>query len=99
MPWTTSARRQELPKNWPAIRRRILRRDGYQCRHLEQGTRCAETATDVDHITRGAGDHDTNLQSLCPDHHRAKTLHEAQTARRAMLAKAHHPTEPHPGRL
>jgi len=93
MPWSTSTRRTELPRNWATIRKRVLIRDRYRC----QAPACASRATDVDHIVRGAGDDDANLQSLCADHHRAKTVAEAHDAMRQQRAKARHPVEQHPG--
>lgn len=75
-PWTGSNRRAELPADWDVRRERVLRRDRYRCR------RCGARATDVDHIDDPA-DHDpANLQSLCTDCHRVKTLAEAAAGRR-----------------
>ncbi|MCW2898500.1 MAG: hypothetical protein JWO67_765 [Streptosporangiaceae bacterium] len=93
MPWSTSSRRQELPRDWAQIRRRVLRRDHYQC----QQPGCNDQATDVDHVSDPDDHDDANLQSLCADHHRAKTLNEAQAAMAATRARARHPREQHPG--
>lgn len=92
--WDSSSRRSDLPANWPALRRQALERDGYRCRRVG----CHEDATDVDHA-RARDDHRLeSLESLCGEHHRAKTLAEAQAAARELRAKAHHPREQHPAR-
>lgn len=97
MPWATSRRRAQLPRDWPAIRRRILQRDGHQCRWTTNGQRCPQPATDVDHRRDPDSHADADLWSLCADHHKAKTARESADARRAILAKARHPAEQHPG--
>ena len=53
MPWgPSSGRTTPLPRNWPAIRRAILERDGHRCTATrgDTGARCDAPATDVDHI-------------------------------------------------
>jgi 5-methylcytosine-specific restriction protein A len=102
--WSGSDRRERLPDNWSAIRRRVLRRDGYQCtaRDLTTGVRCAEPATDVDHIVPGDDHRETNLRSLCGWHHRRKSSSEggaARAARRRGFEKKFQRTEGHPGLL
>jgi 5-methylcytosine-specific restriction protein A len=67
----------------PARRARIIARDGGHCRYPE-----CEVATglEVDHIVAlelGGRDRDENLQTLCHDHHKAKTKLDA-----ALIAKA-----------
>jgi 5-methylcytosine-specific restriction protein A len=69
-----------MPQGWDATRSRILDRDGHRCR------RCGAEATDVDHVRRGGGEHDANLQSLCEPCHDAKSQAEAQEA--ARIARA-----------
>lgn len=66
---------KKRPPHWTATRRRILQRDRRTCQQ------CGAPATEVDHITRGV-EADWNLRSLCARCHRAKTLAEAQAARR-----------------
>lgn len=76
--WEGSTRAERLPSNWSAIRRRILRRDGYRC----QASGCGARATEVDHIIPNDDHSPENLQSLCSPHHLEKTLAEAAAARR-----------------
>lgn len=94
--WVGSTRRQRLPRDWTAIRQRILDRDGHQCTRLVDGQRCANRATDVDHITAGDNHADHNLTSLCPPHHRQKSGHEGGTAA-ARNRNVRRPPERHPG--
>lgn len=80
------------------IRKRILHRDHNTCQI--QGPHCTHTATEVDHIIPRAlgGGHDPeNLRAVCETCHWEKTKMEAAEGRRAKLALAKHPTEPHPG--
>ncbi len=93
--WVGSAR--SLPRNWYAIRKVVLLRDGHQCCAVENGQRCLAEATDVDHI----GDRDdhstTNLRSLCGAHHRARTSRQGNAARTRPRALEVRPREKHPG--
>ena len=74
-----------LPRGWASARRRALRRARHRCEWLhDDGTRCLEAGTEVDHIIPadlGGGDDLGNLQALCHDHHEAKTAQEAGRAR------------------
>jgi 5-methylcytosine-specific restriction protein A len=101
--WSGSERRSQLPAKWSAIRRRVLRRDGSRCTALShEGVRCAEPATDVDHIVPGDNHGLHNLRSLCAWHHRKKSSSEggsARAARRRGLEKKFQRTEGHPGLL
>lgn len=103
MAWATSDRRSRLPSDWPAIRRRILKRDGYRCTALMRDrTRCTEEATDVDHIRPGDDHDDSNLTSLCGWHHARKSSREGGQALAAKRKKIHSKfrrTEDHPGSL
>lgn len=96
--WHTSDRRSRLPKNWPSIRNTILKRDGYQCVALDDGTRCTQPATDVDHIEPGDNHNERNLQSLCAWHHSRKTAAEAAASRPTPVSR-NRPKERHPGAL
>ena len=105
MAWSTSDRRSRLPANWRIVREQALERDGYRCVALvrEEGRRprrCTERATDVDHRERGDDHRLENLQSLCEEHHDAKTQAEAGEARSAKRAEIHKrlrpPREEHP---
>lgn len=104
MAWSrdpVSPRAARLPADWYQRRMKVLARDAHRCVAQDsQGYRCAERATDVDHIVRG-DDHDLgNLQALCGWHHRQKTAVEAAEARRAKPRRSRfHEGEPHPGLL
>lgn len=102
MGWETSDRRSRLPRDWPAIRARVLREADHRCEQTTGGERCEAEATDVDHIRRGDDHSRGNLRALCPRHHKRKTAYEGGAAagaaarRRARLR--YRPPEPHPGR-
>jgi 5-methylcytosine-specific restriction protein A len=89
--WDTSNRRATLPPNWPTIRQRILNRDGHAC------TICGAVANQVDHIVRGAGDHDANLTSLCQQHHAWKSALEGALAMRDVRQRTLRSVPKHPG--
>lgn len=75
MAWGTGAER--TPK-WKHIRQQVLARDGYICAN------CGTYGNEVDHRdnTRGPGyDSLDNLQVLCSDCHKQKTMMESQRAR------------------
>jgi 5-methylcytosine-specific restriction endonuclease McrA len=95
MPWTTSTRRQRLPRDWPAIRQAILDRDHHRCQHVraDTGLKCGLPATDVDHIHPGDDHRPVNLQALCSWHHARKSAAEGNEAK----TKAKPPPSPHPG--
>jgi len=95
--WTSSSRRTELPPDWPAIRTRILTRDGYRCTWITDGRRCQARATDVDHVGDKHDHRDENLRALCSECHKRRTQAQAKQAQAAQRAKARRPTEPHPG--
>lgn len=97
MAWEGSTRRQRLPKNWPTIRRRIIRRDGGVCVALySDGRRCELLGTDVDHIVPGDDHRDENLQLLCGWHHRQKSSSEGGTAAAQARVSVHRPKPQHP---
>ncbi len=102
MAWSTSNRKQTLPRGWEATRRRILKRDGGRCTviRLDTETRCNEPATDVDHIvphSLGGTEDDSNLASCCGWHHSRKSSAEGgnaaatAVARRKAAKKRRHP--------
>lgn len=98
MPWETSDRRQRLPADWPAIRARRLKIDGYRCTWTTDGQRCTAVATEVDHRTAKTDDHRiTELRSLCRDHHGRKSAAEGVAARAERRARLRLPPEEHPG--
>ena len=80
-PWAGSTRAARLPRNWPTIRARILKRDGYRC-YL-----CGALADQVDHKQRGDNHSEHNLAAICGPCHRRKSGQEGNrgwgsTARR-----------------
>lgn len=97
MPWAhDSRRRSELPPDWPATRRRILKRDGYRCRIRLPG--CKGRATDVDHIDDPTDHRPSNLRAACG------WCHGRRTSAQGLQAKGHgplrqRPPDPHPGIL
>jgi 5-methylcytosine-specific restriction enzyme A len=101
--WAGSDRRSRLPKDWPRIRNRVLKRDGKRCTHInDDGVRCPDPATDVDHIVPGDDHSESNLRSLCEWHHRIKSGREGGAARAAKLkrnASKFKRVERHPGLL
>lgn len=101
--WEGSDRRSRLPADWPTIRKRILRRDGNRCKSvLEDGERCPEIATEVDHVRRGDIHEDWNLAAICTWHHGKKSAREGAEAaarKRAAVRKKFRRSETHPGLL
>lgn len=96
--WKGSNRRDTLPKDWPATRARILRRDHRRC--TRPG--CDGVATDVDHVVPhwlGGGDGDDNLASLCAPHHAEKSSAEGNGAKAWRVEAAKRPRPLHPGSL
>lgn len=91
--WAGSDRVHRLPANWPAIRRRILRRDHGIC-HV-----CGHPGADeVDHVHAGDDHSDANLAAIHDDPcHKAKSAGEGVEARRAIAAQRYRPREQHPG--
>jgi 5-methylcytosine-specific restriction endonuclease McrA len=68
-----------------------------RCELVEDGFRCNNAATDVDHITPGDDHSLGNLQGLCNPHHLAKTGREVQAARAEIRKLRRLPEEPQPG--
>lgn len=97
--WGGSNRRERLPANWPALRAKQLKADGYRCTwRLPSGKRCPRPATEVDHKYEKVDD-DSNLQSLCADHHARKTSIAAHRFKAAQKRKRYREPEAHPGTL
>jgi 5-methylcytosine-specific restriction enzyme A len=103
VPWESSDRRQELPADWATLRNQALERDHFRCvwpgRWKPENLRCNRPATDVDHVKRGNDHRLSNLQSLCPQHHAAKTAKESAEVRAEQQAKLSFPEQypKHPG--
>ena len=94
-----SARTVPLPKNWPALRRQTLKRDGYACTWMDNGARCGQPATDVDHVGDPADHSPDNLRSLCSPHHRKRSARQGGQAAQAKRIPRKRPAEAHPGLL
>lgn len=93
MAWDNSDRRARLPKDWPALRQRRLRHDGYRCKVEVDGHRCPNPAREVDHIKPGDDHSWNNLRAICKDHHKAKSSAEGVAAQPRRAREQ----EPHPG--
>ena len=91
----TGERSKRLPSNWAALRKRVLARDGYQCRIRSHV--CSFHATEVDHIVAGDNHDLGNLQSVCSDCHKQKTSFEASSASRRKRELKLRPRDRHPG--
>lgn len=87
-------RSKKLPTTWNTTRRRILTRDNHRCRV------CSKPGFEVDHIIAaafGGSDEDSNLWTLCKEHHAVKTSSELTQARKERAALRKRPAEKHPG--
>lgn len=98
--------RWQAPLGWPAIRKRILARDGGRCRCTGckacrplRGPRCGAPASHVDHIVRGQDHRDVNLRALCDPCHRHKSATEGSLAAQGLRLRRQRPPEAHPGLL
>lgn len=96
MAWAGSTRRARLPKDWPRIRRRIIRRDRVCVWPMSDGTLCSAVGTDVDHIVPGDDHSDANLRLLCTWHHRQKSSSEGGTAAALTRVRTARPVPTHP---
>lgn len=97
MAWANSDRRARLPKNWPTLRRRVIRRDDGRCTAVySEGERCSMPGTDVDHITPGDDHSMTNLRLLCPWHHGKKSGAEGGRAAGLLSVRTARPVPTHP---
>lgn len=101
--WRNSTRRDRLPPDWPARRKKRLRKDQYRCQwKLDSGLTCGAYATDVDHIRPGDDHSPENLRSLCSEHHQIKSSSEggqARAAKQREIDQRFRRTEEHPGLL
>lgn len=96
MAWEGSTRRARLPKGWPCIRRRIIRRDRVCVWPMSDGTVCGATGTDVDHIVPGDDHSDANLRLLCVWHHKHKSSSEGGRAAALTRVRTERPKQTHP---
>ncbi len=101
MAWSSSDRRQRLPRNWPYIVKRIRRRDGDRCQViLQDGSQCPNSYGAIDHILNNDDHRDENLRVICDDCHGPKTARESGAARAANRRRNQakfRRTEQHPG--
>lgn len=94
-----SARKKELPPNWPQIRKTVLDRDKHQCQWPDStGGICGARATHCDHIERGQDHRTANLRALCIRHHMQRTGRDGgeNNAGRPKLAPRERPAEENP---
>ena len=102
--WDSSKRRKD-PPYWPQLRHQVIARANGLCEFIYEpdlfepnSKRCNYRANEVDHIinlAQGGNDDMTNLQLLCPYHHKQKTSQEAARARKPKTERK--PREAHPG--
>lgn len=104
--WDTSDRKSRLPGNWESLRQKVLKRDQFLCQAFTSSGPCLKPASDVDHKQRGDDHSLGNLQSLCSEHHDAKTSREGHLAYMAMKREQRKRVErefgnqdPHPGSI
>lgn len=101
--WQSSNRRNELPPDWQAIRKRILRRDDNACQWVIEGHGpCLRPANEVDHRQRGSDHSDANLRALCSWHHQRKSSSEGAAvtaAQRRVIKRKFRRDERHPGSM
>ena len=90
MPWSTSARRADLPTNWRSLRARILWRDP-SCRLRLEG--CTRVSTEVDHAGERTDHRPHMLRGVCHSCHVKRTREQAMAAR----PPTNRPPESHPG--
>ncbi|MFI9786832.1 HNH endonuclease [Kitasatospora sp. NPDC051984] len=102
----SSRRTTPLPAHWPRLRRAVMNRDGWVCRHVrhDTGEICAEPARHCDHIvpaSEGGSDNPANLRALC-DWHVLRKDAAAGRARKRAAAGRWQPARtgrPHPGEV
>ena len=90
--WTTdgqSKRKAELPKNWSALRKVVIKRDRGKC------VWCGEPGNQVDHIERGTDHSLTNLRLLCRACHMRRTGRDGGKSKRN-VKRSHRKTSRHP---
>jgi 5-methylcytosine-specific restriction protein A len=95
--WEGSDRKSRLPADWDRLRLVVLRACGNRCEWIEDGFRCHNVATDVDHRIPGDDHSLVNLQGLCNPHHLTKTGREVAAARAKIKEMERLPEEPQPG--
>lgn len=95
--WNGSTRRARLPKDWPRIRARVLRRDRHSCTMtFSDGRICGAPANQVDHVEPGDDHGMANLRALCEWCHTHKSSSEGGTAAALTRVRTHRPKPTHP---
>lgn len=86
--WASSRRREELPDDWPLLRRKRKEIAGGRCEWVSpSGVRCRREGTDADHW-EGRDIHGVEaLRWLCDTHHKRKTSEEAFAGRTSKRRK------------
>jgi 5-methylcytosine-specific restriction endonuclease McrA len=97
MSWSSSNRRSQLPSDWERKRRRVMRRDNWECQI--KGPGCLGSATDVDHVRRGGNHSDENLRAACRACHSRKSSAEGNARQNELKALKKRPVERHPGAI
>lgn len=95
--WQGSTRRVTLPKNWQAIRAKVLKRDGYLCQIRDPDAGCLLRATEVDHVGSRDDHRLSQLRAACSPCHQRRSAQQGQAARAALAARGTRPAERHPG--
>ena len=98
MAWATSNRKERLPANWSKLRHQVMARCGGRCEVLKKdGSRCRDSATDVDHVVPGDDSSLANLRGICQWHHARKSALEGVAAKRELNSILYRKPETHPG--
>lgn len=97
MAWDNEKRNHTHTREHRALRRWALANLDYVCAVPGCGTRKGLHLDHVENIKGGGTHSNTNVQWLCPPHHKPKIQREAARARRKIRAMAKFPEEKHPG--
>jgi 5-methylcytosine-specific restriction protein A len=75
-----------------------MERCGGRCEVIKKnGSRCWDSAKDVDHIEHGDDHSLANLRGICEWHHKRKSSREGNAAKALLLGALKRPPEPSPG--
>lgn len=87
--WAGSTRRATLPTDWAWRRRTIAERAGWRCEMWTKFGRCPYPGHECDHIADRANHELWNLQWLCRECHRQKTIRERPVHKERRDPEAH----------